>query len=405
MYELNLLKALLVPEHYTKYRNHLSKKDFPKEAQYILEGIDSWYKQSTDPITVEDLSNIVIARGIPQNDLAIVNVYFDGMKNPNGSATVEQLLERVKDQAILQQIAVASMAAIEGRESKEKVLSLLESIKQPAVSKVEYFTDDLDELLHDVVKAKGLRWRLNSLNKALGSLRKGDFGFLFARPETGKTTFLASEITFMASQLSEEDGPILWFNNEEQSKKVKLRLYQAALGARLDQLLRNSAKARDVYIQKTHGKILLVDASGMGKRTVENVMAENKPCLAVFDQLDKVVGFKADRPDLELGDIYQWARELSKQYCPIIGASQADATAEGERWLHMGHVAGAKTSKQAEADFIFGIGKSHEAGADYVRYLSICKNKLVGDEDSDPAMRHAKLNLLIRPDIARYEDE
>jgi replicative DNA helicase len=311
LYELNLLKAFLVPEIYTKYRNYISKKDFPKELQYILEGIDAWYKQATDGVSVEDLSNIVIARGIPATELELVNAYFNEMKNANGSHTVEHLLERVKDKAVLQQVAVAAMAAIEGRAPKETVINLLESIKAPVIYKVEYVTDDLDEILNTIVKTKGLRWRLNSLNKALGSLRLGDFGFLFARPETGKTTFLASEITFMASQLQEEDGPILWFNNEEQSKKVKLRLYQAALGARLDQLLKDPARARDAYIKRTHGKIRLVDASGMGKREVESIIAQTKPKLAVFDQLDKVSGFKSDRDDLKLGDIYQWARELA----------------------------------------------------------------------------------------------
>ena len=49
---------------------------------------------------------------------------------------------------------------------------------------------DLAKLHDSQVATSGLRWRLNWLNKALGSLRKGDFGFIFARPETGKTTFL-----------------------------------------------------------------------------------------------------------------------------------------------------------------------------------------------------------------------
>lgn len=405
MYELNLLKAFLNPEHYSKYRNYLSLRDLPKEAKPILEGIDSWYKQSKETPTVEDISNIVIARGVLEKELPLVNVYLDGMKSTDGNMTVEALLERVKDKAVMQQVAVTAMAVMEGRAPKQDVLSLLDTIRRPALVKCEYVTDDLDEILNEIVRVKGLRWRLESLNKALGSLRKGDFGFLFARPETGKTTFLASEITYMANQLVKEAGPILWFNNEEQGKKVKLRLYQAALGARLDQLLRNPARAKDAYIEKTHGKIKLIDASGMGRREIEAITAQESPSLIVFDQLDKVTGFKADRPDLELGDIYQWARDLAKSNCPVIGASQADALAEGERWLHMGHVSGAKTSKQAEADFILGIGKSHEAGSDYIRYLSISKNKLPGDEDSDPAMRHAKINLIIRPDIARYEDE
>jgi len=58
----------------------------------------------------------------------------------------------------------------------------------------EFVTDSLSEIISNIFQKPGLRWRLNALNKSLGSLRKGNFGFVFARPETGKTTFLASEM-------------------------------------------------------------------------------------------------------------------------------------------------------------------------------------------------------------------
>ena len=70
----------------------------------------------------------------------------------------------------------------------------------------------------------------------------------------------------------------------------------------------------------------------------------------------------------------------------------------------MEHVANAKTSKQAEADFILGIGKTHEMDAEYVRYLNICKNKLYGDHDSIPELRHGRTEVMIEPQIARYKD-
>lgn len=73
----------------------------------------------------------------------------------------------------------------------------------------QFITDDLSELYHSTIATPGLRWRLKALNMVLGSLRKGDFGFLFSRPETGKTTFLASEVSYMAEQAG---GVVLWFN-------------------------------------------------------------------------------------------------------------------------------------------------------------------------------------------------
>lgn len=67
---------------------------------------------------------------------------------------------------------------------------------------------DLEALASNVQNTPGIRWRLDFLNKSLGSLRRGDFGFIFARPETGKTTFLASE----AARFLEQGARVVWFN-------------------------------------------------------------------------------------------------------------------------------------------------------------------------------------------------
>jgi len=77
---------------------------------------------------------------------------------------------------------------------------------------------------------------------------------------------------------------------------------------------------------------------------------------------------------------------------------------EGKRWLTMENVANAKTAKQAEADWILGIGKTHDTALEYVRHFHLSKNKLSGDADTEPEMRHGKADVLIKPLIARYED-
>jgi hypothetical protein len=70
----------------------------------------------------------------------------------------------------------------------------------------------------------------------------------------------------------------------------------------------------------------------------------------------------------------------------------------------MEHVANAKTSKQAEADWILGIGKVSDQGYENLRYLHLSKNKLSGDEDTIPTERHGHRDVLILPEIARYKD-
>ncbi len=265
----------------------------------------------------------------------------------------------------------------------------------------EFITDDLDLLVSDSINKPGLRWRLQTLNKMLGSLRKGDFGFIFMRPESGKTTLLASEVTFMAEQT---DQPILWLSNEEQGNKVMLRCYQASLGLTMTELFRDLAGNKKKFHELTKGNIKLYDSGNIHKKQVERMCKQLKPSLIVFDQIDKIQGFDSDREDLRLGAIYQWARELAKEYAPAIGICQADGSAEGQKWLTMAHVANAKTAKQAEADWILGGGKIHELGFETIRFLHASKNKLLGDVDSVPELRHGRCEVLIDADRARYGD-
>jgi hypothetical protein len=150
--------------------------------------------------------------------------------------------------------------------------------------------------------------------------------------------------------------------------------------------------------------IQIFDSAAIHRKQVEQLVEQYQPGLVVFDQLDKIKGFEDDREDLRLGSIYIWAREIAKGYCPVIGVSQADATGEGKKYLSMDNVANAKTAKQAEADWILGIGKTHNDAEEYTRYFNISKNKLAGDPDTDPERRHGKAQVTIDPVIARYQD-
>jgi hypothetical protein len=66
-------------------------------------------------------------------------------------------------------------------------------------------------------------------------------------------------------------------------------------------------------------------------------------------------------------------------------------------------VDGSKTAKQGEADWILGIGKESDNTSRF-RYFNICKNKLLGDSDTLPEKRHGSAKVMIRAEVARYED-
>jgi KaiC/GvpD/RAD55 family RecA-like ATPase len=403
---LQLLKILLNHEIFTKYSDfvgHLYKET--KELGILYRFLCNLHEKYERDIAEVEFSLYVLVN-CQEKDKENLQEILDGLRELNTNGEVlDEILSTVVQRHQAYELAVLGLEVAEGRkEFNDLVTATQELTKQDVVSTITddtFVTDDIEMLLNDLQTKPGLRWRLKTLNRMMGSLRKGDFGFLFARPETGKTTFLASEVTHFAGQAN---SPILWINNEEGGNKVKIRLYQAMLGVTLMELHTNAANIKQQYLERGGDKIRLYDSASVHRRQVEQLCRELEPSLIIFDQLDKVKGFTDDREDLRLGSIYIWARELAKQYCPIIAVSQADASGEGKRWLTMDNVANAKTAKQAEADWILGIGKTHSEAEEYMRHLSLCKNKLTGDPDTEPELRHGRLSVNINPEIARYED-
>lgn len=408
LYELSIIKYFLSYQEWCKWKDKLSVKDFPKELIPIYSVLDNFHQTHQQDLSVHDLANLVLAHQARDPDY--YRQVLSNLESLDVSSTsVEVLLTSLHEQKLLKEISLTAYDITEGKGDRTKLdelLKLFTTEEKVVEQEFDFISDDVEFLLDSTFAKPGLRWRLKTLNNMLGSIRPGDFGFLFARPETGKTTFLASEATYMASQLSEEDGPIIWLNNEEQGNKVKVRCYQAALGASLAQINSNRQAAHAAYMKATKGKLRLLDPKGtINKSMVEKIVRQYKPSLVIYDQIDKITGFEADREDLKLGYMYQWARELGKEHgFPSIAVCQADGTGEGVKWLTMSNVANSKTAKQAEADWILGIGKTHDIGYEQLRYLHLSKNKLSGDSDTDPAQRHGRQEVIIRADIARYED-
>lgn len=394
---------------YYKYVNINYIKNNYSNLYKLFESINNYYNKYINTITItkEELeliynSNYLITKDIERKELNDLLTEIFSLEISNRDLVIE-LLDQQRQRALSGEIAKVALDVEDGRTSVDDLMELFEKFEHQQVEaeEIKPVVMNLKELYESQVASPGLRWRLNWLNKSLGSLRKGDFGFIFARPETGKTTFLASEVSYMVSQT---EGDILWFNNEEQGNKVAIRCYQAALGLTTDALFSDLDGYQQRFESKTGNRIKILDfEDSNSKARIETVLKNTNPALIIFDQIDKIKGFKGERNDLELKALYQWAREIAKTYAPVIAVSQASGEAEGKLWLTMDMVDGSKTSKQGEADWILGIGKDSD-NTSRTRYFNICKNKLLGDDDTMPDLRHGSTQVLIKPEVARYED-
>lgn len=256
---------------------------------------------------------------------------------------------------------------------------------------IEYTRVSIEELLEEERNQDGLKWRLKCLNESTRPLRPGDFIILAARPDAGKTSFLCSEITFIAKQIQEHQS-VLWINNEGPRKRIIGRSWQAALNASMQELeeLNIQNKLYSMYDEEVGGedKIKIYDAHELNSIEIENLIKRDKPGVVVFDMIDNIKFMGANhlggqRTDQLLETMYQWARLIGVKYnCVVIATSQVSADGEGMRFPNQSMLKDSKTGKQGAADVIIILGKDNEV--DNLRFISIPKNKLAKSGRKDP---------------------
>ena len=408
--ELSIIKLFLQYEYWNKYAASVNVEWFDKDLKVLYRCLNSHYTVTQDPkdLTVDDLSLLLFSN--TNQNLEYLQGVLSHLKEMQ--IQPELAVSYINSLYTKQKLLAVALLAYEVSEGKKPSKDLEDLLAEKSVfdtnntvlEEEEIFTpNSLLSLLDKQQKEPGLRWRLSALNKSLGPLRKGDAGLVFARVETGKTTFLCSEVSYFLTQLNGEN--CLFINNEEQNEKVVMRLIQGYFGVPYSELIKHASKYDKEFIEHTKNSLRFVGGLEYSNRkTIEKLCRQLNPKLIVIDQTDKIQGFVNDREDLRLGAIYQWTRELAKEYGPTINVCQADGTGENVRYLTMSNVSNSKTSKAAELDWILGIGTTHDSGWEAIRFLNISKNKLVGDENTDPSKRHGKFEVIIQPDIARYKD-
>lgn len=240
----------------------------------------------------------------------------------------------------------------------------------------------IEDLLQEDVDETGLKWRLACLNESMRPLRPGDFGIIAGRPDKGKTSFLSSEVTHMVKYLPAEKN-VIWINNESTSGRIIKRIYQAALGMTISELVKESKdpkKLRKKYADAVGrpDRIRVVDAHGMHNGQIEAILEQSNPGIVIYDMIDNIHGFAGEaRTDLQLESMYQWARERCVKYsCVGLAASQISVEGEGQQYPGMSMLKDSKTGKQGACDFQLMIGAVNDENLKMSRYIGLVKNKL-----------------------------
>ena len=402
---------MLQRSNYLKYISYIKDLNFEQETATILKSIQSYYQEFPD---IEEIScsELMLYNSLRNPLTKKRDTYlalFDKLNNIElNSKLVEENFNSILEKYFGSEILYKISESLEQESSGvlDDVENLIEEYKENKLKlqneEDNFVTTSIKDIVQDRIDDPGINWRLPTLNKHLGPIRGKSLGHVFARVDTGKTSFLISEESYWISQIK-DDEVIIHFNNEEDGRKLMFRFYQALLNVSKDVLLKYPERCEEEFIKRGGNKFKLFDRAVITIEDIEECLKKYKVKVITVDQADKIQfhGMNKLGDVARLQAVYSRLRELSKKYnVPILTVGQASVSAEDKKWLLTSDLDSSKTLKPGEFDYILGIGKilSDEVTAGMgIRYLHLCKNKLETGQ-------HAQFEALIDTTRALYRE-
>lgn len=411
MQEIALLKFLTNKENYNKYIRYIKEFNLEQETSTVLNSITDYYKEFPDKENIL-ISELIIYNSL-RNPLIKKRELYSELFQKLETLKVDSVLIKENFNSLLEkyyssEILFKLSSAIENDEREvledvKKTIDEFDAAKLRLVDKDSKFvTTDIEEIIREQEERPGFKWRLPSLNEHLGDIVGKTLGHIFARVDTGKTSFVFSEESYWVKQLKDNEC-LIHFNNEEDGKKLMKRFYQAFLNIDKDTLAKFPDKCKKEFYAKGGNRFRLYDDAII---SIEDIEEELKNCNAriiVVDQADKLVftGHSKLGDVARLQMVYAKLREISKKFdVHVLTVGQASQSAENKKWLLPTDLDSSKTLKPGEFDYIIGIGKlfgDSISGAVDIRYMHLCKNKL-------GTGNHAQFEAIIDTSRALYRE-
>lgn len=414
MLEYHLVKQCLQPEYFEQWYSKVKPSSFSLPARQVWTVLAHYYGSGGAAPTVDVLRAYQAATFDDWKDeLPAFEAGLAQVTNLKVDLAPEVVIRLWLEREIAAELAEAADKFLDkpekfargfGRVVREHH-DKLEAISEPGNEPEDYSMPTFEGLLDQLAAQGTVKWRLDCLNMALGPLYPGMFIVFGGRPESGKTTLLASEATYMLRQM-EDGATLVWFNNEQSKPAVEFRLKQAVLRASRDKIRANPTGAEAAFNKVlSNRRILVINVFGKTIHEVEKILATlDNVQLIVFDQASKLGGFEresangADR----LLKLSGHLKGMSASLCPIFTTIWADATAAGEMWVTDDQLYGSKTGIPGEAEAVVNVGHTREPSDEGIRFINIPKNKSMTTQDE--RQRHGQFAVKIDGVTAEFKN-
>ena len=426
-----LLQIMRERKKFYQLRRLLNPKSVDVHTAAILNAYDQFFKMDADcleiPLTTGFQSWFFISKGdkLGAEARAILEAVFkQAEKEPN-----EYAKKHIVQQILQADLAVKTTDIMDRYHNDEDIDPAAElqrvfndyTIAMEGSSKKFEFVELDEDLFHEDQNNEGLQPRWACLQMYMRPWRGGDFIIFAARPDSGKTSAIADNITHMGPQVQQynatahaqwlernsssavgtvggnepadsEPAPkpriILWLNNEGPGKRILKRVVQAAFGIPMSKIIEKQKAGSlwneyEVLMGGNRHVIKVKDIHGWSAGMVEELIKETNPMLVVYDMIDNIqftngVSNGGTRTDQLLEAMYAWGRNMAVIYDHVgLATSQTSADAAEKSFPLMHMLKDSKTGKQGACDAIIMMGnKEEDATQETSRWISTPKNKL-----------------------------
>lgn len=381
-------KLLCEHEFYNKVKHKLVKEMFVEDGKLIYETLQWAQEEFKRDLSVNELHELVKAKNptlTRANKTTLASLFEDieeagDFKKDTGT----YLLQEAWRKEIGRQVGEIGIKLDEGElQNLTDLRTIVERHQDDFIpnDKVNVISSSVTDVMESLARRSQWRFNVASLAEKVPALSGGEFGYILARPEVGKTAWVVNMIAGQGG-FADQGARVLYMGNEEPVVRTIARSIYCYTGMTMDEVKADIELAQTRY-EAIRDKITWIDETGFTLARLDSLCRRLKPDIVVVDQLDKLsIDGQYESDHSKLGAKYEEARNIAKRHdLALYGISQASAEAEGHTKVTYASSAGSKTSKSAEGDLILGIGMQPVTeDQDYtdIRYLTVSKNKLSG---------------------------
>lgn len=393
-----LLAALSERKRWNSLRHAVPAGTLAPETNAMLAWFAAYYQTfpDRDTLEVDELQSMIRLRSgaaTPEQVQITLNL-AETLRIPVDDVAVNGIVHLLTQNDLAGKVAALTLRYQEGDEFDYayEVAQLSTVAKRTLAQSApdDYIDTPIGELLQETTDDRGLKLRRWAVTRdhILG-LQGGASVAIAARPDKGKTSLIAAILTDLAPQvvaLYGVDRPILWLNNEGSGKRIIPRIYQAALGKDLTEIiaLSNAGQLEAAYTKAIGGPIGTIrvkDMHGASLSMIDQVIEQVRPSVVVGDMLGNFrlgsASSGANKADM-IEQIWQEWREMMVRH-DCVGFGTIQVSVEGGNMLYPPYSAlkDSKTGVQGAVDIILMMGAMDTAdpGMATVRGLSSPKNK------------------------------